>query len=207
MAPWSITPRTRENPETELVVLAAHLSSSHHLPTRTESAFGASIWLSGWPLFTLRNSPVQLERCHPADPGRRTREATAAAHKLTVSANFKVGDAARGGFAVRAVLHDSPGPALRAPGTPELSGSQGTADTAAAGNEVGITSARGGSRGLPRAHLCTSVTCGIVVVSWWRAHECIPGGQGVAGSNPAVPTRTSRSEAISPVGRGGLKIF
>jgi hypothetical protein len=53
---------------------------------------------------------------------------------------------------------------------------------------VGITSARGGSRGLPPAHLCTSVTCGIVVVSWWRAHECIPGGQGVASSNPAVPT-------------------
>ena len=72
---------------------------------------------------------VQLERCHPADPGRRAREAVAAAHKLTVSANFKVGDAARGGFAVRAVLHDSPGPALRASGTPKLSGSQGAKES------------------------------------------------------------------------------
>lgn len=36
--PWSIIPQDAGNPETELVVLAAHLSSSHHLPTRTESA-------------------------------------------------------------------------------------------------------------------------------------------------------------------------
>jgi len=32
----------------------------------------------------------------------------------------------------------------------------------------------------------------------------VTGGQGVAGSNPAVPTRMSRSEAILPVWRGGL---
>jgi hypothetical protein len=34
-----------------------------------------------------------------------------------------------------------------------------------------------------------------------------PGGQGVAGSNPAVPTSGCRSEAASPGRRGGLKIF
>ena len=39
--------------------------------------------------------------------------------KLTVSAIFRMGDAGRGGFAVRALLHHSPGPALRAPATPQ----------------------------------------------------------------------------------------
>jgi hypothetical protein len=62
-------------------------------------------------------APVQLERCHPADPGRRAREAAADAHKLTVSADFNAGDPPRDGFAARAVLHDSPGHELRAPGT------------------------------------------------------------------------------------------
>src|SRR5882724_497227 len=84
----------------------------------------------------------------------------------------------------------APRPGASTPGTGDARAEwvTRTLQTAAAGNEVGITSARGGSRGLPPAHLCTSVTCGIVVASWWRAHECIPGGQGVAGSNPAVPT-------------------
>jgi hypothetical protein len=62
-------------------------------------------------------APVQLERCHPADPGRRAREAAGAGHKLTVSADFNAGDPPRGGCAARAVLHDSPGHELRAPGT------------------------------------------------------------------------------------------
>jgi hypothetical protein len=31
-------------------------------------------------------------------------------------------------------------------------------------------------------------TCRNIVVCWWRGYGCIPGGQGVAGSNPAVPT-------------------
>src|ERR1019366_5966052 len=34
-----------------------------------------------------------------------------------------------------------------------------------------------------------------------------PGGQGVAGSNPAVPTRTCRSEGVSEFPRGSFSIF
>ena len=30
--------------------------------------------------------------------------------------------------------------------------------------------------------------CGNMEMPWWRGCGCIPGGQGVAGSNPAVPT-------------------
>jgi len=31
-------------------------------------------------------------------------------------------------------------------------------------------------------------TCGDREVTWWRGYGCMAGGQGVAGSNPAVPT-------------------
>jgi hypothetical protein len=31
-------------------------------------------------------------------------------------------------------------------------------------------------------------TCGTMTVTWWRRYGCMAGGQGVAGSNPAVPT-------------------
>ncbi len=50
----------------------------------------------------------------------------------------------------------------------------------------------------------------IMPVTWPGTGEkdgCpVSGGQGVAGSNPAVPTRTRRSEATSPVRRGGFEI-
>ncbi len=36
------------------------------------------------------------------------------------------------------------------------------------------------------------VTCGNMEVTWWRRYGCMAGGQGVAGSNPAVPTRNRR---------------
>ena len=103
-------------------------------------------------------APVLLERCHPADPGRRAREAVAAAHKLTVSANSKwvtLPEAA----SPSAPYFTTP-PARRSGHQRRLKLSGSQLQTAAAGNEVGITSARGGSRGLPPAHLCTSVTCG-----------------------------------------------
>jgi hypothetical protein len=43
-----------------------------------------------------------------------------------------------------------------------------TAAAAAAGNQLGITSARDSSLRLCSAHLCTAVTCGIVLVTRWR---------------------------------------
>ena len=112
-------------------------------------------------------APVQLERCHPADPGRRAREAAAAAHKLTVLADFNAGDPPRGGFAARAVLHDSPATSSgqRAPGTPELSGSRGTADSG--GWERNGNHQR--SRWLQRAPSRSPVrgfTCGNTVMTW-----------------------------------------
>ena len=59
---------------------------------------------------------------------------------------------------------------------------------AAAGNEVGIAGAHVSAPVLFPAHLCAGSTCGKTKVPWWRGCGCIPGGQGVAGSNPAVPT-------------------
>ena len=58
----------------------------------------------------------------------------------------------------------------------------------AAGNEVGITGARQCAVPLGSAHLCAGFSCGNMEVPWWRGCGCFPGGQGVAGSNPAVPT-------------------
>jgi hypothetical protein len=139
---------------------------------------------------------VQLEHCHPADPGRRAREATAAAHKLTVSANFKVGDAVRGGFAVRAVLHHSPGPELRAPGTPELSGSQGPCRQ----RQLGTKWESPALAVVPERSLlltCASLHLrehGDDLVRKMQMHSW---GQGVAGSNPAVPTRFSNVCALN----------
>ena len=57
-----------------------------------------------------------------------------------------------------------------------------------AGNEVGITGARQCAVPLGSAHLCAGFSCGNMEMSWWRGCGCFPGGQGVAGSNPAVPT-------------------
>ena len=62
---------------------------------------------------------VQLEGCHPAGPEGAVLAKLSPPRKLTVSAMFRMGDAGRGGFAVRALLHHSPGPALRAPATPQ----------------------------------------------------------------------------------------
>jgi hypothetical protein len=57
-----------------------------------------------------------------------------------------------------------------------------------AGNQVGITGARKCAVPLGSAHLCAGLICGNMGTAWWRGCGCIPGGQGVAGSNPAVPT-------------------
>ena len=57
-----------------------------------------------------------------------------------------------------------------------------------AGNEVGITGARKCALPLCSARLCAGLICGNMEMPWWRGCGCIPGGQGVAGSNPAVPT-------------------
>ena len=57
-----------------------------------------------------------------------------------------------------------------------------------AGNEVGITGARQCAVPLGSAHLCAGFICGNMEMPWWRGCGCFPGGQGVAGSNPAVPT-------------------
>ena len=62
------------------------------------------------------------------------------------------------------------------------------AAAAAAGNEVGITGAHSGALQLFPAHLCVGFTCEDREMAWWPGCGCIPGGQGVAGSNPAVPT-------------------
>jgi hypothetical protein len=67
---------------------------------------------------------------------------------------------------------------------------------ATAGNELGITGARDGALPLCPAHLCEGFTCGNTRKTWWRGCGCIPGSQGVAGSNPAVPTRRFRSEGV-----------
>jgi len=42
---------------------------------------------------------------------------------------------------------------------------------------------------LSAARLCAGSTCGNMEMTWWRGWVCFPGGQGVAGSNPAVPTQ------------------
>src|SRR5262245_24507613 len=60
--------------------------------------------------------------------------------------------------------------------------------TAEAGNEVGITGARKCALPLWSAHMCAGFICGNMEMPWWRGCGCFPGGQGVAGSNPAVPT-------------------
>ena len=53
---------------------------------------------------------------------------------------------------------------------------------------MGITGARRCALPLSSAHLCARFICGNIEMPWWRECGCIPGGQGVAGSNPAVPT-------------------
>ena len=58
----------------------------------------------------------------------------------------------------------------------------------AAGNEVGIAGARQCAVPLCSARLCAGFTCGNMEMTWWRECGYFPGGQGVAGSNPAVPT-------------------
>ena len=58
----------------------------------------------------------------------------------------------------------------------------------AVGNEVGIASARHGTLPLLPAHLCVASPAETWTWAWWRRYGCIPGRQGVAGSNPAVPT-------------------
>jgi len=65
------------------------------------------------------------------------------------------------------------------------------AAAAVAGNEVGITSAHKSTPLLCSAHLCAGSTCGNTKAPWWRGCVCFPGGQGVAGSNPAVPTQVN----------------
>jgi hypothetical protein len=57
-----------------------------------------------------------------------------------------------------------------------------------AGNEVGITGARKCALPLYSAHLRARFTCRNTGMAWSRGCGCFPGGQGVAGSNPAVPT-------------------
>ncbi len=59
---------------------------------------------------------------------------------------------------------------------------------AMAGNEVGITCAHSSALRLFPAHLCAGSTCGNTKVPWWWGYVNMAGGQGVAGSNPAVPT-------------------
>ena len=76
-----------------------------------------------------------------------------------------------------------------------------------AGNEVGIIGARKCALPLSSAHLCARFICGNMETTWWRECGCIPGGQGVAGSNPAVPTRRSRSEVVLGSGPGPFSIF
>jgi hypothetical protein len=49
--------------------------------------------------------------------------------------------------------------------------------------------------------------CGSMEMAWWQACGCFPGGQGVAGSNPAVPTRRSRSEGVPGLHPGPFSIF
>jgi hypothetical protein len=58
----------------------------------------------------------------------------------------------------------------------------------AAGNEVGITGARQCAVPLCSARLCVGLICGNMETPGQRGCGCFPGGQGVAGSNPAVPT-------------------
>ena len=60
--------------------------------------------------------------------------------------------------------------------------------SAAAGNELGITSAREGALWLYPAHLCVASRAETLVMTWLRRCGYMAGGQGVAGSNPAVPT-------------------
>src|SRR5262249_60681530 len=57
-----------------------------------------------------------------------------------------------------------------------------------AGTEVGITGARQCAVLLCSARLCAGLICGNMEMPWWRGGGCFPGGQGVAGSNPVVPT-------------------
>ena len=69
----------------------------------------------------------------------------------------------------------------------------------AAGNEVGITGARQCAVPLCSARLCAGFTCGNMEMTWWRECGYFPGGQGVAGSNPAVPTGSETfSNIVSP---------
>ena len=81
--------------------------------------------------YSLSVQPLsRLERCHPADPDRRrAREAVAARTSLRSQLCSRWVMPRRGGFAVRAVRHDSPGPALWAPGTPQAEWTQETADS------------------------------------------------------------------------------
>jgi len=69
----------------------------------------------------------------------------------------------------------------------------------AAGNEVGITGARQCAVPLCSARLCAGFTCGNMEMTWWRECGYFPGGQGVAGSNPAVPTGSETfSNIVTP---------
>ena len=56
-------------------------------------------------------------------------------------------------------------------------------------NEMGITRARVRALVLSPARLCAGLICANAGTAWWRGCGCFPGGQGVAGSNPAVPTQ------------------
>src|SRR5215469_9798654 len=58
----------------------------------------------------------------------------------------------------------------------------------AAGNEVGFTGARKCALLLCSAHLCAASAAETGKFPGGGGSVCIPGGQGVAGSNPAVPT-------------------
>jgi hypothetical protein len=69
-----------------------------------------------------------------------------------------------------------------------MPGTGAEAEAVVAGNEVGITGARKCAVPLCSARLCAGLICGNMKMTWWRGCVCIPGGQGVAGSNPAVPT-------------------
>jgi hypothetical protein len=72
---------------TERAVLGLPAATNYRTVGSAESA-RVSGYRAGRYLLSV-TATVQLEHCHPADPGRRVREATAAAHKLTVSAISK----------------------------------------------------------------------------------------------------------------------
>ena len=148
------------------------MTAAHSCAVTQPSAAVNTRWLGGWPGCWPRPLPRHIsgDRRSPATPACRgtpdgcPREGSSSGLRRPRGCGSS---------------------AMQAPGP--------KAAAVAAGNEVGITGARQCAVPLGSAHLCAGFSCGNMEVPWWRGCGCFPGGQGVAGSNPAVPTDFSNT--------------